>query len=189
MRKKTVLVLVGILAFLLIAVQFGCTAMNDMSKISNYGEWAIDVEDVLNADFHRTLPDSSIVSMYGDDFFYKRKNAFLGDLNFLICIKTSFPDTDSYLAEKLRYDELFPSAIQNGDRSFYAVQFSESDIKNLCDQRVLDGMYYNFEIVVADDASHCIEVLNARIWDNAGDKEMIEHLERFSVLLYPHNSI
>lgn len=185
MRKKIIFVLVGILIFLVIAVQFGSSTTNDRSKISNYGEWETDVENVLNTDFHRTLPDSSIVSKYGDDFFYKRKNAFLGDLNFLIDIKTSFPDTDSYLATKLRYDELFPSAIQNGDRSFYVVQFSEIDIKNLCDQRVLDGMYYDFEIVVADDASHCIEVLNARIWDNAGDKEMIEHLERFSVLLYP----
>lgn len=189
MRKKIIFVFVGILTFLLIAVQFGGNTMNDTSKISNYGKWTRDVENVLNAGFHRTLPNSSIVSKYGDDFFYKRTNAFLGDLNFVIYIKTSFPDTDSYLAEKFRYDELFPSAIQNGDRSFYAVQFSEIDINDLYDQKVLDGMYYNFELVVADDASHCIEVVNARIWDNTRDKEMMEHLEPFFVLLYPHNVI
>lgn len=173
---KRIIALISILIYI-IALQ-GCASKNEhTTELSEYGSWKESTASMLANSFVCSLPDNEIVNKYGKEYYYKSSQGTLGDQNFVICVALQFADKASYENELRKYTTLLSDSLFQNDTTYYMIQYSNEAVTEYTNDKIYDGMFFNFEIISTNSNSYTICFLNAHIWDYYKDKVLIDYLQ------------
>lgn len=154
-----------------------CTIQNNYdTTISNYGSWKKNTTNILCNNFTNSLPDSKAVNEYGQKYYYNFSQSAFSDHSFVIYIVMQLPDETSYEKELSKYTALLSNSVVNNNITYYTIQYSHEDVLEYMNNKIYDGMYYNFEIISVDKSKYTISFLNARVWDYYKDQVLIDYL-------------
>lgn len=158
----------------------GCTTQQHSSiNILEFGLWSSSTKSILREDFTSSLPDEQTVCNYGKTYYYTSTQGLLGDLNFVINVVLQFDDKANYESELSKYTILCQDVIEKTDNTLhYVIQGSSEQATEYLDDKVYDGMFYNFEIVSANLEDHSISYINAHVWDYYSDQILTECLQQ-----------
>lgn len=154
----------------------GCSKKKYHSELSDYGLWNKATDKILQKKFSDSLPTKSEVDKYGCDYYYKFSQGLLGDPNFVILVSLEFSDESIYQQVLSKY---FSGSVcgSNSDLIYRQIQGSDEEIADYMDDKVLDGVSYNFEVVCARKDEQKIYFVNANVWDYYNDRELVEYLQ------------
>ena len=157
--------IVGIIVMLCLLFSSGVGDNSPTTDIAKYGRWNKTTKNILSEDFHNSLPEETLVAKYGKTYYYSFWQALLGYPQFTIKVVLEFPDQKSFDEETQKIAERFKSIGEEDGATYYSVLLSSEYISKYFDDEVLDGMCYNFEGIVVNEASYTITFLCARAWD------------------------
>ena len=176
MRNRFIVFLLLVSLFVL-----SSCSKNNNTNINDYGHWSNAVKSVLNEDFDKSLPDEQTVCAYGETYYYNKKQGVLGDLNFVIYVVLQFDDKTSYESELSKYTRLCidndNNVAKTEDTLHYVIQGSTKNALEFLDDKIYDGMFYNFEIISASPEDFSITFVNAHVWDYSTDQVLARHLQ------------
>jgi len=171
---KRVWILAGVL--ILLISMGGCNAKSCDSVA--YGDWNAGTKNILANQFKGTLPDGVTAQEHIQSIYYKFSHALLGDENFVICVELQTPDEaafEKYLESCTGKSE---AVYSHEELCYYLVQCSNESVADYLDDKLYDGMFYNFEIVLADRNDFTIQTLAAHVWDYYKDDELVDFLQK-----------
>lgn len=172
MKKIVVIILV----FYMFILQSCTTHSKYDTNLSDYGSWKESTTKIISDNFTNSLPCNKSVNKYGHEYYYKAHQSTFGDENFVIYVVLKFPDKTSYENELYKYNSLFSSFIFQDNTSYYTIQYSHEAVSEYTNNKIHDGMFYNFEIISANKTEYTICFINARVWDYYKDNVLIDFL-------------
>lgn len=173
MRKVNI----SLVVLLVLGVFYGCVYSNGYNEdVSRYGRWEQNTENILANSFKGSLPDSDQVMQYARGYYYDVLKSVLGDPNFVILVELQFPEESAFRKELERIKSLDTEQISCGRNVYYLLQYSDQYALEFMDDKVYDGMYYNFEFVCVNEEAKNIRYVNARVWDYHSDEELEREL-------------
>lgn len=177
--------IVAVVLIVCILALFGCEAKRDShSDIINYGQWKDSTNSILTDSFCKSLPSSQKVREYGKHYYFKREQALLGDENFVIRVILQFDNKAIYERELINHTkDYWPFMLESDSATQYLIQGSSEAIQDYLDDEVLDGMFYNFEIVSTNADDYSISFISAHVWDYYTDPILSEYLQQVSETL------
>lgn len=149
-----------------------CGCSNHTSEdIKEYGGWNAKTQEIIESRFHNTLPSDKIVDLYGCKYYYSFTQGMFGDPNIII-ITLQFDTNKEYWDAKYTYENI----LKNG-----VLEDSLTDkISGYLDDTIHDGMFYDFELFIADDNNQQIQIVNAYVWDYYRNDRLVSLLEHKS---------
>lgn len=174
--RRMIISLIVLSAFLFL---YGCTSQRYYEDDpSAYGSWNQTVNKIRDDSFCGSLPDKQDVSEFVQSYYYVFSQGVFGDPNFVIYVALQFPDENSYEEEINKYALLLSDPIQMDGFTYYPVQCSKKTFEEYTDNQTLDGMYYNFEIIVENKDAKMISFINAHVWDYYKDQMLVDFLNQ-----------
>lgn len=172
--KKIFLFCIILIVLLSFGSLYGDVVVTDLNS---YDEWNIATKKIVREQFDNNFPNVEFARKYCRDYYYSYKQAFLGDQNFIIYANFEIPDKNDYKSKIKTFDK-FESLFYNNDSEMYIfLQGDEKDMSLYLDDELLDGMFYDFEIIVANNNSQTIHYLIAHVWDYHRDEKLFDFLE------------
>ena len=166
-----------ILAISIICLMFvlqGCS--KHTTQLSDYGSWGKPAAKIINSNFSDSLPDKEAVNKYGKEYYYKFTQGLLSDENFVVYVVLQFPDLASYKEKLDAYTKHIDTVFYQEDTAYYAIQYSNQSVSDYTDDKIYDGMFFDFEIISANEKELMIGILNAHVWDYYKDQFLIDYL-------------
>ena len=166
-----------ILAISIICLMFvlqGCS--KHTTQLSDYGSWGKPAAKIINSNFSDSLPDKETVNKYGKEYYYKFTQGLLSDENFVVYVALQFPDLVSYENYLDTCTKHITAVSFQGDIAHYTIQYSNNDVSEYTDDKIYDGMFFDFEIISANEKELMIGILNAHVWDYYKDQFLIDYL-------------
>ncbi|MBP3538644.1 MAG: hypothetical protein J6J62_02245 [Oscillospiraceae bacterium] len=173
MKKRVRFFPVLILIFLTLA---GIFALGKTLKADSYGDWGRKTKAILSENFNGFLPEVAVAQNYGQNYYYKYKQAPLGDANFVIYIEIALPDDAAFNNFLAGYEIDSIESRSMSNETVYFIQGDAESIAEYLDDEIYDGMYYNFELISVDKNSLTVEFLSAQVWDYYKDDFLCNHL-------------
>lgn len=156
----------------------GCTIIK--TDLLEYSNWNKITTDILNSDVYvGSLPDKSLVETYGKAYYYKYDEALFGDPQFVIFVTLEIPEAENH-EKQMDFIRSKASITKTVDgQTFYFIRKRnyETDIAELYDEKINDGMYYDFEIVMTKEDG-TISYLSAHVWDYYRDDVLDAFMQR-----------
>ncbi len=174
MKKLLSIFCVILIAFLLLGCLCESFLVTDPMK---YGKWNLDTKRFINEHFENSLPDVEFAENYCCNYYYSYKHAFLGDQNFVIYADFKVPNKTDYYKKINIFNEMNGVSCTDG-REFYFLQGDEKNISLYLDDEILDGMFYDLEIIVTDKDNQTINYLIAHVWDYYRDEMLFNFLKK-----------
>lgn len=172
---------IAIILLLILVCCSGCSSENVyITDCSQYGQWSQKTEACLSENFFSSLPSSSDVSQWGRAYLYESTQATLGDLNFVIYVELVFNDDNEYLDAISAIERKFSVSFITQGSSYYAIQFSQDNYQEYINDEILDGMFFNFEGIIANENEKVIRYLTARVWDYYPHPLLLEELQKYA---------
>lgn len=158
---------------------YGCTSKDYYEDDpSAYGSWNQTVNTIRDDFFCGSLPDKKDVNEFAQSYYYAFSQGVLGDPNFVIYVTLQFPDEHSYEEELNKYILLLSDPVQIDGLTYYPVQCSQKTFEEYTDDQILDGMYYNIEVIVENKDAKTISFINARVWDYYKNQMLVDFLHQ-----------
>lgn len=172
MKRRFCFLLIILLSFSLLSA---CSQTHS-ENISDYFCWNNKTNTILRSQFNNTLPEKSLVDQYGTNYYYNLSQSILGDPNLVIYVSVQFPDDSDY---QIQIDKLnLPAdSIHDENISLHFIQGTQQTIAEYTDEKIYDGMFYNFEVIITNDESNEISYINAYVWDYYKDDMLLSLLE------------
>ncbi len=145
-------------------------------NFADYGKWDTDVQNVLDKFFYGILPSNDIVQAHCSSYKFWERQAILGDLNFYIIIDLQIESNDAYNDEIKRLEGIGERSEQE-DTAFYIASGSDSEVLEYFDDETLDGLWFDFEIAVANKTDNTIKYMAAHIWDYNSPDDVSQFLQ------------
>lgn len=175
MKKHKILITILICIFLMASYMLYGVFNNGMR---NYGEWEDFTKEYLSQKFLCTLPSKEIVAAFGTDYYYNyKKPTFLGDHNFVINLTIEFPSEDIYYQALSSYTDISCMVKVIHAETWYFIQYSEDHAMEYIDNEIYDGMFYDFEVIIASHEKYSIEFLCAHVWDYYQNPILVQFLQ------------
>lgn len=149
---------------------------NEHSKTKIFGNWNESTDNILEEQFYGFLPEKSTAEKYGQNYYYKFVQAVLGDANFVIYIDIVLPDTTTFENLCSQYELNSKEMITLDNQEFYFIQCIPESVSEYLDDKIYDGMYYNFEIIAINRSNYTISFLSAHVWDYYKDNLLYDFL-------------
>lgn len=173
------IIMISTVVIIIIMLQ-GCGTKNQhTTEISDYGSWQESTSNILDCSFVYPLPDSETVYKYGKEYYYKASQGALGDENFVLSVTLQFDDQTSYE----EFTALLSDSVSQDDTAYYMIQYSDETAKEYTDDKIYDGMFYDFEIISTNSNNYTICFLNAHVWDYYKDYVLIDYLQLIGNIL------
>ncbi len=135
------------------------------TDIEKYGDWNNKTKAILTEDFNGLLPYGYIFQNNLKDYYYCFNQGLALDPNFVIYATFEF-DNEETLASQINIaEQKAKNTLTSDNFTYLIVQGSEDDFLAFSDEEILDGYFYNFEIVIVDEKNHTISYLVSRVWD------------------------
>ena len=166
----------------LLCIIFSVALYNPMenrhsAKIADYSKWENSTKRILSESFSDSLPSNEAASQYGQSYYYKSAKALFGDKQFVIMVTLKFDDTASYEKELAKYKDADSHPTISDGTMYYALQYSEAFASEYLNDEIDDGVYYDFEIVSANNNDLTIRYVNAHVWDYYSDHMLVQYLQ------------
>lgn len=172
-----------IILFLMLVCCAGCSSEEAyVTDCSQYGQWSKKTAACLTENFFASLPSISDVSQWGRSYYYESTQATLGDLNFVIFVELAFADDNKYLDAISAIERKFSVSFTAKGSSYYAIQFSQENYQEYTNDEILDGMFFNFEGIIANENEKVIRYLTAHVWDYYPHPLLLAELQRFAAI-------
>ena len=141
----------------------------DINKYLNVNSF---VEKKLFEEFKGSLPTKEIIDN-NSKYYYYYECGLIGEPRFVIYLKTTIKQ-QLFTAEIDRIKSICLDCIGTPRGDLYVIQDFSFGLNNYLDNRIHDGMYYYFELVLINEDNNTIEYLTSLFQDNAGKNYIID---------------
>lgn len=172
---KQILQVLSAVLLSLILMSSACRKTKTES-LTDYGTWPRSTRTIIEENFS-VLPSVDIVNSFGYSYYYNEPSSVLGDKNFVIIISLKYPDKEHFANELKKYNENYVHANTN-NIFFYPQRYSMVDVLGYLDSEFYDGMFYNFEFILANVNDYTVHFVVAHVWDYYKDQSLIEYLQQ-----------
>lgn len=174
MRKKFIIISL----IVCMTILQSCSNGKHSNDTSDYGRWQKGTQEILMNEFSNSLPNQDVVNQYAQKYYYKTRQGILTEHNFVISVSLQFPDKSIFLMELDKYKNQFQYLTTSEYIMCYAIQYSPENASEYVNEEVYDGMFFNFEIILANEKEYRIDFINAHVWDYYKDTNLIEYLQK-----------
>lgn len=168
MKKKTKAVLCVFVAILIsmlsLTIEYSINNF-DETDLEKYGDWNNKTKTILTEEFSSLLPYGYIFQSNLRDYYYCFNQGLALDPNFVIYATFEFDNEETFASQINIAEQKSKNALTSDNFTYLIVQGSEDDVLAFSDEEILDGYFYNFEIVIVDEENHTISYLVSRVWD------------------------
>lgn len=172
---------IAIVLLLILVFSTGCSSEKAyITDCSQYEQWSKKTETCLHENFFSSLPSSNDVFQWGQSYLYESTQATFGDFNFVIYVELAFSDDNEYLDAISDIERKFRVTATVKGSSYYAIQFSQKNYHEYTNSEILDGMFFNFEGIIANENERTIRYLTAHVWDYYPHLFLIEELQKYA---------
>ena len=175
MKKKTKAVLCVFVAILISMLSLTIEySINNFAEtdIEKYGDWNNKTKAILTEDFNGLLPYGYIFQNNLKDYCYCFNQGIALDSNFVIYATFEFDNKETFASQIDIAERKTKNTLTSSNFTYLIVQGSEDDVLAFSDTEILDGYFYNFEIVIVDNESNSISYLVSRVWDYYKNPEL-----------------
>lgn len=156
----------------------GCITSNQSTDLAKYGLWKESTVRFLQENFSNSLPEAETVCKYGKSYYYKSTQGVMGDENFIIHVVIRFDEKTRYEEELSKYRNLLSNSVLRNDVIYYTIRHSNEAVLEYTNDEILDGMYYDFEIIAINEKECSMEFINAHVWDYYKNQVLIDFLQQ-----------
>lgn len=135
------------------------------TDIEKYGDWNNKTKAILTEDFNGLLPYGYIFQNNLKDYYYCFNQGLALDPNFVIYATFEFDNEETFVSQISIAKQKAKSVLTSENFAYLIIQGTENDVLAYSDGEILDGYFYNFEIVIVDEKNHTISYLVSRVWD------------------------
>ena len=172
MKIKTMLILLILSCFIL----GSCTNHKHSTSITDYGHWDSSASKILYENFSTMLPSEKLVEDYGQSYYYSSSQGLFAERSIVVGVKLKFQTSAEYHEVLEQYQSYATDSIVNGNIEYYTMQYSHEKFFEYNDEKILDGMYYNFSVFSSCESELTIQIVNAHVWDSYKDQYLIDYL-------------
>lgn len=159
----------------------GCEVHTKTSSNSiAYGDWNTSTKSILATQFEGVLPDEITAQKYLQSHSYQFSQGVLGDPNFVIFVALQMPDEAAYDAYLENCASKAAPVLSQDGIAFYPVQCTSESVADYLDDKVYDGMFFNFEIVLGSRDDLSIRILAAHVWDYYQNEVLVDFLQNLN---------
>lgn len=177
MSRRVAVIIIAVSILICVIAGLACKPKTRHdTDMARYRCWQDSVTKTIEKEFVPALPARKDVDMYGDEYNYIFSQGTLSDPNFVIYVSMRFPDKASYEKEIEKYNAFLTNPIQQHGTCHYAIQYSLEKESAYTDKEIRDGMYYNFQIISANEQEYVIQFLVAHVWDYYQNDFLINYL-------------
>lgn len=126
--------------------------------------------------FINKLPEDMDDSLKCGDIYINKANAFFGDPNYVLSFTIVFEDANELEMFLESYDLSLAEERHNDNYICYIFQGSEESFEEYTNERIMDGLFFTYEVIIVKKGSPEISCLYAYVWDYWKDEFLISTL-------------